>query len=340
MHLDAPQRLRLLQPDRWTVLRTLHLTYCHLTRGSIAQLVSMSLHQLEELNLIGSQLTAAACEELSKADWPELTSLIIESIDFETDAALSAERQAGSLSAGNSSAVWPKLAFLAVRAFGRHDDNMSWLTRSHFPNLQSVNASGDPDDFFSAENLQKLTYAQWPLLNKLDLGNIGACANGLCHLSSRRAEACWPMLKSLDLSERDSFGDSYFDEVCAILAHAMWPLLEKLSLRGQPVYMEGATELVKANWPMLKFLYVCSDTVGPAVLRVLMTRNWLHLEHLEVQDSIAVAAELSNGDGSELSVVRNEIAAPGDIAGGCWPSLKVLVMGSPNTESYDIRNIL
>ena len=90
---------------------------------------------------------------------------------------------------------------------------------------------------------------------------------------------------------------------------------------------------------MLKFLDVCSDTVGPAVLRVLMTSNWLHLEHLEVQDSIEVAAVLSNGDGSGLSVVWNEIAVPGDIAGGCWPNLKVLVMGSPNSEWNDIRLI-
>lgn len=154
MHLDAPQRLRFLQPGRWTVLRTLHLTYCHLARGSIAQLVSMSLHQLEELNLIGSQLTAAACEELSKADWPELNSLIIESIDLEIHETLSAERQADSSSSGNSSAVFPKLASLAVRAFGHHDDNVSWLTRSHFPSLQSVSACGDPDDYFSAENVQ------------------------------------------------------------------------------------------------------------------------------------------------------------------------------------------
>lgn len=147
------------------------------------------------------------------------------------------------------------------------------------------------------------------------------------------------MLNSLDLSEEVCSGNTYFDKVCAILAHAKWPLLERLSLRGQPVYSEGATELVKANWPMLKFLDVCCDTVGPAVLRVLMTSNWLHLEHLEVQDSIAVAAVLSNGDGSGLSVVRNEIAAPGDIAGGCWPNLKVLVMGSPNSEWNDIRHV-
>ena len=65
-------------------------------------------------------------------------------------------------------------------------------------------------------------------------------------------------------------------------------------------------------------------------MNVLMSASWPLLEHLEVQALNAIAALLSAGDGTEFDSMINEVVKPSEVANGCWPNLKLLVLGGPS----------
>ena len=140
----------------------------------------------------------------------------MESVDYETEASLDAQRHAGTLIDNNSDAVWPRLVSLVAHNFGFHEVNMLWLAFSQFPNLRSLDASGTA---ISPSNLQILTQAEWPELTKLRLRNISVSSYGLSNLDGVNEALSWTKLKCLDLSDAGSC--KYFDdEVCTQLALA------------------------------------------------------------------------------------------------------------------------
>ena len=149
---------------------------------------------------------------------------------------------------------------------------------------------------------------------------------GMSHLVSAK---WWPKLKDLDLSSNE---DTWSIAACAVLSDNPGSSLERLNLHENRIGPACSVELVKGNWPMLRYLDVSSSNLDVVAVSILHLGKWPLLECLELADnafSEGVMHLLSLGNQAGLIVGTNTIPHPTVISKGHWPQLRTVHFSDP-----------
>ena len=120
----------------------------------------------------------------------------------------------------------------------------------------------------NAKAVAKLSTANWPLLEYLDLSGYPMENTALTCLVKTK----WP-LKELHLKSNDFYGDAVY-----IVIKGDWPLLEVLDLSYNDLHSTGATGLVQGKWPRLRILGFHRTQLKAKLLKILLEGQWPLLE--------------------------------------------------------------
>lgn len=326
------RNVTLLTPSQWPLLTLLIMRDCQVS-GKMARLANAPLHQLQDLQMVGTQLTADDLAQLSRGHLPNLTKLHIESqhceqpVDSQTASHVDGTKAADMFTEIVNTSHWVNLTKLTAVGFGKHLLNMAWLVKGDWPSLKALHFG---EDAILPGCCLLLSHSQWPSMETLDLMSTKLGETRALHPHN---SFNWLTLKCLDLTDC-SLGNDDIGQV----ATGVWPQLEKLFLHGNDFNEMGMQALATACWLRLTILDVSCFTVGSAAILMLMTGHWPNLECLEV-----CAASEANDDLDCIADVLcpwlnvqhkvdnevNVIAEPEFVAFGRWPKISKLIFSDP-----------
>ena len=140
------------------------------------------------------------------------------------------------------------------------------VNTSKWPNLKALDVSNNR---ISDAGLKTLFFGGWPLLEALNLRNIGLTVDGI---ESMVSISKWSNLKILDIS--DNF---VYDTGLKMLSSGNWPLIEGLKLIKANITVEGISQLIKVSkWSNLREVHLTASHSPPenAAMQALISTRW------------------------------------------------------------------
>ena len=162
----------MLQPSSWLTVRQMQST---LAAQIIAQLVTLQLPNLVQLDLGRNKLDAAATAQLIQGSWPLLESLNLGETHLDTASAEHLEQS-----------NWPRLKSIRLAHDQLDNTAMLHLAKADWPELVALCLEGNNVDGVGVE---WLTRARWQKLRCLVLDGRAACPRTYTALSLR-APSC------------------------------------------------------------------------------------------------------------------------------------------------------
>ena len=179
----------------WTALKEICLAACGLRWHGLGNL-TLILHDLEVVDLLGNYMDAAMVQLLVQADWPKLVALRLDG--HALDEAGMQEFIKGD---------WPRLERLYLSGIWLSFEVVTLLSQGNWPKLCKLDiCSGTTAAYMRyprgyrlacLEDIRPLFQADWPVLESLCLYNVVGDTLGVEEL----CRSCWPLLKTVHLSE-------------------------------------------------------------------------------------------------------------------------------------------
>lgn len=260
-----------LKAGRWNCLQSLNLQSCDLTLALVPELLKGQWPKLESLNLArnrcwapssfpGNEDDVAGVQTMTEC-WTALKRLDLTEtgLVFVPEFALRA---------------WSTLEDLKLTQNGMFGQVVYDVVAAYLPSLKnlSLQMTSPPWPGYKSDCMTSLAFANWPLLELLDLS--GNCVN-----MQVLVHAHFPQLRFLHLAGV-GFNAYYAD----VLSSGNWPELEVLDLdrNNMSVYQTCASmeSLVRMRqWP-LKVLSLRANQVTSRTLQMLLQQGWPTLQEL------------------------------------------------------------